>query len=232
MTLPFALLACGLLGLRHGIDWDHVAAISDITSVQTRPRDAARCGLLYAAGHAATVAALGIAAILFQRSLPPDISGWMGRIVGLTLVILGIYVSVVVVRGSNPVSRGQALLNIFDWVRRRGRREDSMAPADRLNQRCGYGSKSALGIGFIHGIGAETPTQLAVFLLAANLGGVQKGMLGLAAFTAAMLASNVLLTAGAMGLFNVSISNPVCVRWLGAITAAYSLWIGIAFLRS
>ena len=81
-------------------------------------------------------------------------------------------------------------------------------------------------------MGAETPTQLAVFLLAANLGGVQKGMLGLAAFTTAMLASNVVLTAGAMGLFNVSISNPVWFRWLGAITAAYSLWVGITFLLS
>jgi high-affinity nickel permease len=225
-------LSCALLGLRHGIDWDHVAAISDITSVQTRPRDAARCGLLYAAGHAATVAALGIAAILFQRSLPAEISGWMGRIVGLTLVILGIYVLGVVVRGSNPVSRGQALLSIFDWVQRRGREGDSMAPADSLEQPCVYGSKSALGIGVIHGIGAETPTQLAVFLLAANLGGVQKGMLGLAAFTMAMLVSNVLLTAGAMGLFKVSISNAVWFRWLGATTAAYSLWIGMTFFLS
>ena len=31
----FALVAAGLLlGLRHGIDWDHIAAISDLTSSQ------------------------------------------------------------------------------------------------------------------------------------------------------------------------------------------------------
>ena len=37
MTLFAALASCSLLGLQHGIDWDHVAAISDVTSGRQAP---------------------------------------------------------------------------------------------------------------------------------------------------------------------------------------------------
>ena len=43
-SLQLALLSAAVLGFRHGFDYDHIAAISDITSVQTN-RGAA-CGLV------------------------------------------------------------------------------------------------------------------------------------------------------------------------------------------
>jgi high-affinity nickel permease len=49
--LQLALFSCALLGLRHGFDYDHLAAISDITSVQRGWREGMRLGLLYALGH-------------------------------------------------------------------------------------------------------------------------------------------------------------------------------------
>ena len=36
-TLHLALLSAAVLGLRHGFDYDHIAAISDITSVEQTP---------------------------------------------------------------------------------------------------------------------------------------------------------------------------------------------------
>src|ERR1700733_7762092 len=91
-TLYLALFSAAVLGFRHGFDYDHIAAISDITSVEpSRPR-AMRMGLLYVLGHASTVAVLGCAVILFQRSLPARIDSWAEREVGLTLIILGLYV--------------------------------------------------------------------------------------------------------------------------------------------
>jgi len=147
------VLATGLLlGVRHGIDWDHIAAITDITSttaaagmgdaahagqhltdpghdhghggdpelrahdagpgsataspaLATRPAmgsrrilsgqgEAIRLGTLYALGHGAVVIALGIAAITFGALLPDWLDPIMGRVVGLTLVLLGIWVFV------------------------------------------------------------------------------------------------------------------------------------------
>ena len=47
------LAACAMLGFRHGFDYDHIAAISDISTVQERPWQAMRFSLMYALGHAA-----------------------------------------------------------------------------------------------------------------------------------------------------------------------------------
>src|ERR1035441_10619965 len=91
-TLQLALLSAAILGFRHGFDYDHIAAISDITSVQTNRWKGMRLGLLYALGHAATVAVLGSVVIVFQLSLPHGIDRIAERLVGLTLVFLGIYV--------------------------------------------------------------------------------------------------------------------------------------------
>src|ERR1700679_3569265 len=90
--LEITLISCAALGFRHGFDYDHIAAISDITSIQKKASIAMRLGLLYALGHATMVALLGGTVILFQLSLPPRLDSWAERLVGLTLVLLAIYV--------------------------------------------------------------------------------------------------------------------------------------------
>src|SRR6202043_4059849 len=91
-SLQLALLSAAILGFRHGFDYDHIAAISDITSVQSDRSRGMKLGLLYALGHAAMVAVLGSAVIIFQLSLPHSIDRVAERLVGLTLLILGVYV--------------------------------------------------------------------------------------------------------------------------------------------
>ena len=224
MTLIAALTSCSLLGLQHGIDWDHVAAISDVTSVQTSARDATRCGLLYALGHAATVAFLGVAVIALKHSLPESISGWMQRIVGITLILLGAYVFGALVSGRGPMGRGQAILAIFErlhWHKKAGPIENR-----------GYGAKSSLSLGVLHGIGAETPTQLSMLVIATNMGGLFNGVIGLMVFAIAMFLSNMALTTAATSLFTVSKIRPALFRWLGVITAGYSFCIGIVLITS
>ena len=66
INLRLALLSAAVLGFRHGLDYDHIAAITDISSVQAKARDAMRYGLLYVTGHATTVAVLGSMAVLFR----------------------------------------------------------------------------------------------------------------------------------------------------------------------
>ena len=224
MTLPTALLSCSVLGLQHGIDVDHVAAISDVTSIQRTSVDAARSGMLYALGHATTVGVLGIAMIVLQHSLSASFSYWMQRIVGLTLVILGIYILGNLLGGVRPMGRGQAILAIIDHIG--GLRKRGPLPPR------GYGPRSSLSLGVLHGIGAETPTQLSVLLIAANLGGLQNGVLALTVFASAMFISNMVLTAAAMGVFAASRGWPQVFRSLGAITAGYSIWIGIRLITS
>ena len=92
------LLTAFWLGFQHGIDWDHIAAITDITSSQDSRRDSMLFGTLYALGHALVVFLIGTAAIILGDRLPPGIDSVMERIVGVTLVILGVYVFVALVR--------------------------------------------------------------------------------------------------------------------------------------
>ncbi len=76
-TLQLALLSAAVLGFKHGFDYDHIAAISDITSVEPSRGKGMRMGLVYVIGHASTVAVLDGAVILFQRSLPARVDNWV-----------------------------------------------------------------------------------------------------------------------------------------------------------
>lgn len=225
MNMVTALTACTVLGLQHGVDWDHVAAISDVTSVQTTTRDATLCGLNYAIGHAATVGLLGIAVITLRSSVPESFSTWMQRFVGLSLILLGAYVLRALFAGAKAVSRGQALLAFLNRLRR-GR---SQSPDGTTGA---YGRKSSLSLGVLHGIGAETPTQLSMLVITTNLGGLQNCALGLAVFATAMFASNMALTTAATTVFSISRTRPSILRWAGVFTAGYSLWIGFVLLTA
>jgi high-affinity nickel-transport protein len=230
--LQLALLSAAILGFHHGFDYDHIAAITDITSVQNERWRGMRLGLLYALGHAATVAALGSAVILFQLSLPRGMDRIAERLVGLTLLVLGIYVLGSLAKGDPaPRSRFHLMAKALRWVHWKlntyWHGHDHPAPKE---ENWNYSSKSVAVIGVVHGLGAETPSQLAIFLLAANLGGVSKGFLGLAMFIAGLLAMNTLMTALAVGLFGASSRLPRFQFVVTALTAIYSLAVGALFL--
>jgi high-affinity nickel-transport protein len=232
MSAPInvVVFSCAILGFRHGFDYDHIAAITDIAGVQRRASDAMRLGLMYALGHAATVALLGGLVIGLQLSLPPSMDRWSERLVGLTLIVLAIYVlSTLFLRKGAPKSRAALLIGAGQWLHRRAHRWITKtdlplrAPADVNGPTC-------FGIGVIHGFGAETPSQLALFLLAANLGGVEKGLLGLGVFLIGLLAMNTLMTASVAGLFTAGRSWAGWTPMLTGLTALYSFGIGVVFL--
>jgi len=230
--LQLALLSAAILGFHHGLDYDHIAAITDITSVQNDRGRGMRLGLLYALGHAVTVAALGTAVIMFQLSLPRGMDRIAERLVGVTLLVLGIYVLGSLSRGNvAPRSRFHLMAKTLRWLHWKMKSywhgHEHPAPQDKS---WNYSPKAVAMIGVVHGLGAETPSQLAIFLLAANLGGVSKGFLGLAMFIAGLLVMNTLMTALAVGLFGYSSHLPRFQFVVTALTAIYSLAVGSLFL--
>ena len=233
-SLKITLISCVVLGFRHGFDYDHIAAITDITSVQRKASSAMRLGLLYALGHATMIALLGGLVILFQLSLPHRLDSWAERLVGLTLIVLGIYVMGSLVWGNPhaiPPSRAAIIIRGYRRLRRRfwPRAGDTSLPPG-TDEDLNYTGPIAFGIGVIHGLGAETPSQLALFLLAANLGGVSKGVGGMAMFLAGLLMMNTLMTASASGLFHGAAPHPMAMRVVVGITAVYSFVVGCVFL--
>jgi high-affinity nickel permease len=245
-NLRLALLSAAVLGFRHGLDYDHIAAITDITSVQAKARDAMRYGLLYVSGHATTIAVLGALAVAFRISLPAASDRWAERLVGITLLILGIYVLGTFFRPSSsdhighshvmhgharPRTRITLLINGMLWLYWRLSRifGGTRVEAPQVFKD-GYGTSSTFMVGVIHGLGAETPTQLLLFLLAANLGGTAAGLLGLLMFIVGLLLMNTLMCASAAGLFSSALARPHALRSLTLVTSAYSIVVGVIFL--
>ncbi len=231
-SLQLALLSAAILGFRHGFDYDHIAAITDITSVQTNRWRGMRLGLLYALGHGLTVAIMGSAVIVFQLSLPHGMDRIAERLVGLTLLVLGVYVLGSLFNGNSaPRSRFHLIAAALRWLhwKMKGFGHDHYVPPP-TDTAWNYNSRSVLMIGVVHGLGAETPSQLAIFLLAANLGGVGKGFVGLTMFIAGLLAMNTVMTASAVGLFGFSSRLPRFQFAVTALTAIYSLAVGALFL--
>ena len=288
------LLTGFLLGVRHGIDWDHIAAITDITSttaaagmadaahveqhrsvaghshehggeLELRAHDAGpggatlapalavrpmvgptrilssqweaiRLGTLYALGHGAVVVVLGLAAIAFGALLPSWLDPIMARIVGLTLVALGLWVIYSIYRyaraGERFRLRSRWML-VFDSARYGWRRfqarfhgHEHVEPLEMSS----YGARTSFGVGMIHGIGAETGSQV---LLIAAVGGASSAGLGvpmLFAFVVGLLISNF----GIVILSSVSfVSSQARERLyvsIGAIAGIFSLVVGTIFL--
>jgi len=94
---PMLCLVVLLLGLRHGFDADHLAAIDAMTRLQCRAgRPLARwCGALFSLGHGLVVILLGQAVVWFSRQWQApawlDASGsWISITVLLTLGIVNL----------------------------------------------------------------------------------------------------------------------------------------------
>jgi hypothetical protein len=94
----------------------------------------------------------------------------------------------------------------------------------------GYGPGTAFGVGMVHGVGAETPTQVLLFLTAAGVSGNAGGLLLLVTFLAGLFASNTLVALGsALGFLGSKRRSWLFVT-LAAVTGAFSLWIGVSYL--
>jgi high-affinity nickel permease len=165
-SLVLLLATSWLLGFRHGIDWDHIAAVTDIVSGQPRPWRAIQYGSMYALGHSVTIFAVGLVAIVLGLSLPPWVDAIMEHVVGFTLLLLGIWVLGTVVReGKTFRLRSRWMLFIealkrgLAWFRRtEHHRHDS-------HEHTPYGGRSCFVLGLLHGAGAETPTQVILFAI-------------------------------------------------------------------
>ena len=266
-------------GFRHGIDWDHIAALTDITSSQENRRRAMSFATLYAAGHALVVFVLGLLAILLAARLPEGIDGVMEHVVGLTLIALGVYVFYALLKHGREFRMRSRWMLIFAgarrtarWLRSRGRSaaivvshehahspseahvdedDHKLVPAlvgrDRVATRqhrhghrhiatmpddpfMNYGRATALGVGMIHGIGAETPTQVLIFLTAAGAGGKGAGVLLLICFLMGLLTSNSLLALASTFGFLGATRNFRIYATVSVVTAVFSLVIGSIFV--
>lgn len=86
-----SLLALGfVLGLRHALDADHIAAVASLAARKATLRDTLRVSGAWGLGHAATLVLFGGALVLVGTSLPESVARVLEAAVGVMLVILGV----------------------------------------------------------------------------------------------------------------------------------------------
>ena len=303
------LAAALALGIRHGIDWDHIAAITDITSTAAgvdanddawlvrepafmltdeshhfrelraaafgaalapagamtmpephahslgemghrhngsvpssigsfvrRQRPALLLGTMYALGHGTIVVVLGLLALLARQILPDWIDPIMERIVGVTLIILAAYLFFSIFQffrgGAEFRLRSRWMLvfagvrNAFGLVREKvfGR------PHEHVHEAQQYGVKTAYAVGLIHGIGAETGTQVLVIATAVGAGSRAMGAAALGAFVAGLLISNSIVTVVSTAGFVSTQRRQTIYVAAGLVAAVFSLFVGVFFI--
>ncbi len=228
------LLPALLFGLRHGIDWDHIAAITDITTSQDAPRESVILGTVYALGHATVVTSLGLLAVLIGVRLPNWVDAYMEPVVGFTLIVLGLWVVYSILKEREDFkmrSRWMLLFHgvmvLYSWIT--GKLTGHTRPHRELHQQ-NYGLLSAFSVGLLHGIGAETPTQVLLFVLAAGAGGTALGVGLLLVFVFGLLISNSLITLLTTFGYVRAHRNSKLFMVLGTMTALFSMVIGFLFL--
>ena len=222
-----------MVGMRHGVDWDHIAAIFDITSTQNSKRKGVIQSFLYAVGHASMVTGIALSALLIGLSLPEGLDAIMEKVVGLTLLILGLYVLYALYRyrdGLRLLPRWAIIfygtLRIFDWAIAR----ITGKPVKNRKLSLNYGNASAYAIGMIHGIGAETPSQMYMFALAlsAGMSGVDVAPLIIAAFALGLIITNTVM--GILGAYGYVNAGKSIYRYLAVLTAVFSITLGVLFM--
>jgi len=266
--IGLALTAFGF-GFRHGIDWDHLAALTDITGTERTPRRSMVLASLYAAGHALVVFALGLVAILLSSELPESVDATMEHIVGATLIVFGLYVLISLVRRGRDFRMQSRWMLIIRGLRRALRRERPVvvehehehamaevhdhshvpvaavraaAPAHHHTHVhrhvapmpddpfATYTRPTVFGVGMLHGIGGETPTQVLVFAAAAGAGGRAGGVAVLAAFIVGLLSSNTVVALGSTFGFVHATKRWSVYATISVVTALFSLAVGVLFV--
>lgn len=166
-----------VLGLRHGLDPDHIAVIDNIVfrAVDERPRLSAWIGSLFALGHSVAVAgvAIGVAALADRITPPAWLGGLVDTVVVALLVLVGTLNLVALRRPGTYVPIG--------WRAR-------LVPVPLRNS---THPAAVVVIGVVFGLVFDTATQAAAWGAAATSAGGIVAAAGIAlAFAVGMLVSD------------------------------------------
>lgn len=181
-ALPHDLLGlCAvvlLLGLRHGLDADHLATIDALTRhhLPRGARQARTIGALFSLGHGAVVIAVALGVSLLARQW--QVPAW--------LTAFGAWTSIAIL----------VLLALLNIASLRGTRRHEHARTVGLRSRwlSGYasgGPAAAAGVGALFALSFDTLSLAALFAVSASRqGGWQSALLCGLVFTAGMLATD------------------------------------------
>jgi sulfite exporter TauE/SafE len=152
---PLALLAFGfLLGLRHALDVDHLAAVSTIVSARRGVWTSSLVGALWGLGHTAALLVVGLAVVALHAEIPPSVAHGLELGVAAMLVALGLNLLRTLRRGGRlhlHAHHHGGRLHVHPHVHRPGTAHDHPGPGPR-----------PFLVGLVHGLAGSAALMLAV----------------------------------------------------------------------
>jgi high-affinity nickel permease len=229
--LAIALLAALLLGLRHATDPDHLTAVStlSLSEDQRGGRRAGVLGLSWGLGHATTLVAFGIPALLLRKYLPETLDQAAEVLIGFVIIALSVRL---LVRWRKGYFHSHAHRHGEQWHvhphAHEGRAAHSMDHQHRHAESLGRSPLTAYGIGLVHGLGGSAGVTL---LLISAIPNHVEAAVALLIFAVATATSMCLLSAGFGALISSRGLAPrleSAVPLLGLFSLAFGVFYAVA----
>jgi high-affinity nickel-transport protein len=202
-----------MLGLRHGADPDHLAAIDNLTrnAARAHPTASRFVGALFATGHTVMilVIALLIGAVGQRGIFGPGlerVGTWLSVVILILMAVLNVR-RLLTSRNASPV----------------GLRTRLLAP---LVGR--HGILAALPVGFLFGLGFETSSQIAAYVVIAS-GGITSALAIGAAFCGGMILTDTFDSVLVSRFVQTGNGIAVTRAWLWTVTL---IALGVALYES
>jgi len=231
-TTPLALLGFGfVLGVRHALDVDHLAAVSTIVSQRRGLWSSSLVGALWGLGHTAALLVVAAAVVALHAQIPPGLA--RGLELGVALMLIGLGINLLRTVGGG----GRVHHHLHAHGGHRHAHPHLHAPARLPTGSAHHGARSGRRpflIGLVHGLAGSAGLMLAVLATipspAVALGYVATfgcGSIGGMVAMSALL--GVPLTLAAERFSRAEVALRVCAA-LGSVTVGLVLaWqIGLA----
>ncbi len=102
-----------LLGMRHALEPDHIAAVSTLVSDEQSSIRAAWLGVCWGIGHTLTLLVVGLGLVLVQSEIPSGLADVFEIFVSMMLIGLGMRS---VLQAARLGSKGPAMLHKHRWI--------------------------------------------------------------------------------------------------------------------
>jgi ABC-type nickel/cobalt efflux system permease component RcnA len=218
-----AILGFGfLLGLRHALDADHLAAVSTVLAQRPSLRASGAVGLWWGIGHTLTLLIVGSVVLVLGIRIPPEFELIAESGVGVLLIVLGGTLAVKLYRERWHLHShhhdGDAHVHLHSHQRQDDHRHRHWM-ADSVRPLC---------IGMAHGLAGSAALMLVILATTHELG---PGLLSIAVFGVGSIAGMMAigLTISLPLVCSLSISRPLFLGLQGFAGAA-SVGVGVWML--
>jgi sulfite exporter TauE/SafE len=221
-ALTSVLIFGGLLGMKHALEADHVAAVAALATRSRTVRDTVRQGVLWGTGHMLTLLVFGAVVLTMHAAVPERLAVLLELAVGVMLIVLGIDVLMRLRREKIHFHAHRHADGVLH-VHAHSHAHDSAPhdPAHHVHAHPQPASLRALFVGMMHGMSG---TAALILVSAGGTGSVAIGLAEIAVFGAGAI----------VGMAALSVIIALPLRFTGGVLArthnALQSAVGVATL--